>query len=141
MSRKTTVLAWLPPMGHKDGIYSAKFVDFGIVLPKGVTPINWNPAKNSPLPVVLDQDYPKDFTDWRKHPNLFAVAVWNPTNWQEPDGRSFFGWRFMNRDENLDRWVAAKFEWDAANDEPDIVPRISTSLSCCPSDQNRYYAP
>ena len=94
-----------------------------------------------PSPVVLDQDYPKDFTDWRKHPNLFAVAVWNPTNWQEPDGRSFFGWRFMNRDENLDRWVAAKFEWDAANDEPDIVPRISTSLSCCPSDQNRYYAP
>jgi hypothetical protein len=47
-----------------------------------------------------------------KHPNLFPRATRDPTNWQEPQGMGFYGWRFENRDENLDRWLGAIFEWD-----------------------------
>jgi hypothetical protein len=33
----------------------------------------------------------------------------DPGNWNEPDGQSFFGWRFDNRDANLDRWLLPTF--------------------------------
>ena len=32
----------------------------------------------------------------------------------------FFGWRFQNRDEHLDRWLSATFEWDEMGG-PDMV--------------------
>jgi hypothetical protein len=111
--RKTTVLAWMPNLELYNGrIYATKYADFGIVVPAGVTPVNWNPAASSPLPLALDIDHPNAFSDWRGHPNLFVRNVWDPTNWPEPDGKSFFGWRFENRDENLDRWLAVTFEWN-----------------------------
>jgi len=126
--RRTTVLAYLRSAGRQHtGIFLPAFTDFGIVLPAGATPTNWAPGGNpsSPIPQVLDNDHP--WSDWGIHPNLWVHNVWDPTNWIEPDGSSFFGWRFENRDENLQRWLLATFEWDAPPDAPDVV--LGTVLS------------
>jgi len=118
--RKTVVLAWAAEMGHHDGIYSSKFIDFGIVLPAGVTPTNWNPDPNnlSPMPQALDRDH--YWGDFHGHPNLMFHRTWDPTSWKEPDGSYFFGWRLENRDENLDRYISVAFEWDEIGG-PDVV--------------------
>ena len=114
LSRKTVVLAWLDRAWHHSAMFNPRWTDFGIVLPAGV------PLTSIQGPLALDRDH--GWSDWHAHPNLMGHDVWDPTNWKEPDGSSFFGWRFENRDENLDRWLMATFMWDApAANTPDTV--------------------
>jgi hypothetical protein len=122
--RKTMVLAWLPPKGQQSAIASPKYIDFGILLPKGVRPLIWNPDPNNllPLPRACDADHGwGDFQpDFHLHPNLYWRESWDPKKWQEPDERAFFGWRLENSDENLARLLCATFEWTEIGG-PDVV--------------------
>jgi hypothetical protein len=124
--RKTVALAWLDPAGTHGGIFNPRFTDFGIVLPAGVTPKGWAPnTPTMPVPQASDQDH--GWSAWHLHPNLVGHNVWDTTNWTEPDGSSFFGWRFENRDERLGRWLLATFEWSAPVGANDTV--LGTVLS------------
>jgi hypothetical protein len=91
--------------------------------------MNWNPAADSPLPLVLDRSNPKAFTSYHAHPNLPRRAVWDSKNWQEPQGMYFYGWRFENRDEDLDRWLAATFEWEEVGGPDRVIGTVIPGIS------------
>jgi hypothetical protein len=89
------------------------WADFGVLLPAGSTPV-YQSIKACNGNSTAWQD-PGTF------PNLFCNAVWTPENWPDFDGQSFFGWRYENRDENLDRMLQGQVNY--------VAPSVSSAQS------------
>jgi hypothetical protein len=124
--RIVTVQVYLPGTGILKTIppgTSGNWADFGVLSPMSVEPMSQS--------VTACNENSLAWQDPGHFPNLFCDAVWTPKNWPDFDGQSFYGWRFENRDQNLNRMLQGQISYAATLGAKQSVMATIPFLGSC----------